>query len=255
MDSQIQSYLRAAASRTRDTERIGPFWATFSRSSENPFLNYAIPDAGATPSPADVAALVDAYRRRGLQPRLEYLPGLAPAVEAALVAAGFSVEGRLPLMVCPPGSERDLPVPDGIELIAPASDEELLGMIAAQNEAYGDPAPNPGDLERRKSHLAAGGIAVLAREVATGEAAGAGICDVPLNHTSELASVGVRAHFRRRGIAGALTAWLARQAFAAGVTTLFLMAARDEEARIYARVGFSRTSEILHISLAGHQSG
>jgi ribosomal protein S18 acetylase RimI-like enzyme len=249
MDAHIQLYLRAAASRTRDTEQIGPFWATFSRSSDNPFLNYAIPDGGATPSPADVAALIDAYRRRGRRPRLEYLPGLAPAVEAALVAAGFSVEGRLPLMICPPGAERDLPIPDGIELIAPGSDAELRAMIAAQHEAYGDPAPTSGEVERRKAHLAAGGIAVLAREVATGEAAGAGICDVPIDHTSELAGVGVRARFRRRGIAGALTAWLARRAFAAGVTTLFLMAAREEEARIYARVGFSTTSEILHISL------
>lgn len=249
MDSSIQAYLRVAASRARVTEKIGPFLATFSRASQNPFLNYAIPDDGAAPSPGDVAALIEAYRRRGLAPRLEYLPGLAPLVEAALLAGGFSVEGRLPLMVCPPGQLRDLSIPAGIELIAPRSDAELLALLTAQNEAYGEGLPDPAQLEEQRASLAAGGLAALARDAATGEPAGGGVCTVPANQTTELAGVGVREKFRRRGIAGALTSRLARDAFAAGVTTVFLMAAHEAEARLYARVGFSRTSEVLHISL------
>ncbi len=90
MDAHIGSYIRSAASRVRDTERIGPFLATFSRHSANPYLNYAVPDDGAVPSPADVTALVDAYRGRGRTPRLEYLPGLAPAVEA--VKSGLEMD-------------------------------------------------------------------------------------------------------------------------------------------------------------------
>ena len=82
-----------------------------------------------------MGALVAAYLHRSRTPRLEYLPSLAPAVEAALVAGGFTVEGRLPLMVCAPGSTRDLPVPIGIELVAPTSDDDLLAMISAQNRA------------------------------------------------------------------------------------------------------------------------
>ncbi len=249
MDASIQAYLRVAASRAREVERIGPFLATFSRSSQNPFLNYAIPDDGAAPSPGDVAALIDAYRRRGLAPRLEYLPGLAPLVEAALLAGGFSIEGRLPLMVCPPGQLRDAPVPAGIEVIAPRSDAELLALLTAQNEAYGEGPPSPAALAEQRASLAAGGIAALARDISTGEPAGGGVCTVPANHTTELAGVGVREKFRRRGIAGALTSRLARDAFAAGITTVFLMAAHEAEARLYARVGFSQTSEALHISL------
>jgi hypothetical protein len=34
------------------------------------------------PSPADVEALVDAYRDRDRKPRLEYIPSIAPAVES-----------------------------------------------------------------------------------------------------------------------------------------------------------------------------
>jgi len=249
-DADIQTYIRSGVRRGRDTERVGPFLATFSRHSDNPYLNYAIPADGATPSPADVAALVAAYQRRGRRPRLEYLPSLAPAVEAALVAAGFTAEGRLPIMVCTPDSARDLPVPSGIALIAPTSDDDIRAMVTAQNEAYGEGAPSAAEVEARRANLTAGGLAILARDMATGAPTGGGICDVPLHGSTELAGVGVRPAFRRRGIAGALTTQLVRDAFARGVTTVFLTPGHDAEERIYARAGFSRTSEQLHISLS-----
>ncbi|MCV3213278.1 GNAT family N-acetyltransferase [Plectonema radiosum NIES-515] len=248
MDSRIQSYLRFAASQQRDTEQIGPFLATFNPHSVNPFLNYAIPDDAATPSLSDVKALIAAYESRGRKPRLEYVATLAPAVEEALVAAGFTVEGRLPLMTCTLGLERSLPVPPDIELIVPVSDAQMLATVTVQNEAYGECAPSPEDGQRLRNSLAVGGIAVLARVAATGEPAGAGVCTVPGNQTTEVAGIGVRVAFRRRGIAGALTTRLVREAFDAGVTVAFLMAAHEEEVRIYTRAGFSTTGEILHIS-------
>jgi ribosomal protein S18 acetylase RimI-like enzyme len=250
MDSRIQSYLRFAASQQRDTEQIGPFLATFNPHSANPFLNYAIPDDAATPSLSDVKALITAYESRGRKPRLEYVATLAPAVEEALVAGGFSVEGRLPLMTCTPGSERSLPLPPDIELIVPVSDAQMLATVTVQNEAYGESEPCAEDGQRLRNSLAAGAIAVLARVASTGEPAGAGVCTVPGNQTTEVAGIGVRVAFRRRGIAGALTTRLVREAFHAGVTVAFLMAAHEQEVRIYTRAGFSTTGEILHISLS-----
>ncbi|MFN6486873.1 MULTISPECIES: GNAT family N-acetyltransferase [unclassified Nostoc] len=249
MDSRIQSYLRFAVSQQRDTEQIGPFLASFNRHSVNPFLNYAIPNDAATPSLPDIKALIAAYKSRGRKPRLEYVASLAPAVEEALLAAAFTVEGRLPLMICTPGSEQLLPIPPDIELIVPVSDAEMLATVTVQNEAYGESAPSPEDVKRLGNSLAAGGIAVLARVAATGEPAGAGVCSVPVNQTTEIAGIGVRVAFRRRGIAGALTTRLVREAFDSGVTVAFLMAAHQEEARIYTRAGFSTIGEILHISL------
>ncbi len=117
--AQVQAYLRRSASRARDIERIGPFLATFSKDADNQYLNYAIPDDGAEPTASDVQALIAAYRQRGRSPRLEYCPSLAPDVEELLLDNGFIVEGRLPMMICPPGNLRHAPVPDGIELVSP----------------------------------------------------------------------------------------------------------------------------------------
>jgi len=221
MESRIQSYLRFAASQQRDTERIGPFLATFSRHSANAYLNYAIPDDGAAPSLADVNALIAAYSQRGRKPRLEYVAKLAPAVEETLISAGFTVEGRLPLMTCTPGSEKLLPLPPDIELVVPVSEAEILGTATAQHEVFTEAAPSPEDVDSLRKTLAAGGIAVLARVAATGEPAGARMCTVPANQTTEIAGIGVRVPFRRRGIAGALTARLVREAFDAGLRWRF----------------------------------
>ena len=239
----------ANAVRWRESMRVGHFTATFDPVEDNRYLNYAVPDDGAEASPADVAELVAAYRSRGRVPRLEYVPQLAPAVEPVLLAAGFEVEGRLPLLTCfDPGEVRRIEV-EGIELLDPATDEDFRGAATAQAEAYGGmPSQHAVDSLRRTA--AAGGVVVLAREAATGEPAGAGICTAPEEGLTELTSVGVRTAFRRRGIAEAMTGRLAERAFADGMTGVFLMAAGEDEARIYARAGFTRAGEVLHISLA-----
>jgi ribosomal protein S18 acetylase RimI-like enzyme len=247
---RIQQYLRVAAPRGRDSERIGPFLATFNRDTDNPYLNYAIPDDGARPSAGDVATLVEAYRTRSRKPRLEYVALLAPAVEPALLAAGFEVEGRLPLMMCR-GVGRDQPGPDGIELVAAISDGELRGVAIAQWEAYEESGPLPERVvDSLRATLANGGVVVLARDTATGEPAGGGLCTGPHDGATELTSIGVREPFRRRGIAEAMTRRLAREMHARGNDCVFLMADGEPEERIYKRAGFATISDILHISRA-----
>jgi hypothetical protein len=130
--SKIQASIRAAAVRGRDQQRIGPFLATFNREDDNPYLNYAIPDDEATPSSAEVDVLVAAYRGRNLRPRLEYIPLLAPTVEAALLRRGFSVERRTPLMTCAAASEVRHVVVEGVELISPASAADYRAAASVQ---------------------------------------------------------------------------------------------------------------------------
>jgi len=251
---RIQSYLRVAAPRGRDHERIGPFLATFTRSTDNPYLNYAIPDDDAAPSPDDVSALVDAYLKRERKPRLEYIPSLAPAVEPALLAGGFEVEGRLPLMTF--RGETEATAPNGIELVDARSDHELRDVAAVQWEAYDESGPLPERaVDGLLRTLKGGGVVVLARDAETHEPAGAGLCTSPHGGATELTSIGVREAFRRRGIAEAMTRRLADQMHERGNDGVFLMAAGEREARIYERAGFETVSEILHISAEQSPSG
>jgi GNAT superfamily N-acetyltransferase len=244
---RIQAYLRVAAPRGRDTERIGPFLATFNTSTDNPYLNYAIPDDDAHPTPDDVAKLVDAYRQRKRTPRLEYIAPLAPDVEPQLLAGGFEVEGRLPLMVYGGGGEeRDVP---GIQLVLATSDAELRDAAAVQWEAYEEQGPVPDRaVESLGSTLENGGIVVLARAGETGERAGAGLCTGPHAGATELTSIGVRPGFRRRGIAEAMTCRLAHEMQTRGCDGVFLMADGPPEERIYMRAGFDTIGDVLHIS-------
>jgi ribosomal protein S18 acetylase RimI-like enzyme len=248
VSAHIQAYLRAGAARDREVERIGPFTATFTVHSTNPFLNYAVPDPAATPTPADAASLIDAFERRGLVPRLEYLPGLAPAVEPTLLAAGFTVEDRLPLMECPTGAVVGQPPPDGFELVTPTSDEDHLALRTAQHEAFGDGPPSPEDVSRARRLVEAGGIAVYARDTASGEPAGGGVCTPLRDGLSEVAGVGVREKYRRRGIGGMITLHLTRAAQEAGADSVFLTPAGDPQERLYARVGYRRIDLMLFLA-------
>ena len=247
--SALQSYMRRTAAAGRATEQVGPFLATFSPDSTNPFLNYAIPDDGARPAASDVAALTAAYRRRELLPRVEFLVDTAPDADPALRAAGWSVERRIPLMLCPPEAAVAIPAPAGIELLVPDTDDEIAGMIAAQQVAFGEPPEvSAQQVAKTRDRLRAGGFAVLARDAETGEAAGGGVAEAVTDDTTEVAGIGVLERFRRRGICAALTAALTTAVHERGARTVFLTPAGEPEQRIYTRVGFAPAGDMLHLS-------
>jgi predicted GNAT family acetyltransferase len=242
--------VRVTAARGRDTERVGPFLATFDPHDDLKYLSYAIPDDGARPTPADVAALIAAYARHERLPRLEFLPSVAPAVEAALLAGGLAVEARLPVMTCDPDTAVDLAPGDGIALGRPETEEDIRGMLTAQMGAFGEPPPDADAVARAFARVHDGTLRVLARDRASGTIVGGGVATTPAGGTSEVAGIGVHEAFRRRGIAGAITARLAGELFAAGVTTAFLTPGHDGAHRVYARAGFADTTEMVHISRA-----
>ncbi len=249
IESALQAYMRPAASQGRSAEQVGPFLATFSEHTDLTFLNYAIPDDNAQPTSQEVAALIAAYQWRQRIPRLEYIPALNPAVLPTLLAAGFEVEGEYPVMVYRGDGLNRTPDLPGIELIQVGTDDELMATLVAQFEAYGQAeAPTSEDVARLHDSLEAGAVIMLARDAENGTPAGGGVCLPPFGGVSELAGIGVRPAFQRRGIAAALTARLAQEMAARGTSLIFLTAGHEEAERVYQRVGFETVSKILHIS-------
>lgn len=245
--SAIQTYVRKTACRGRETERVGPFLATYSPGTAHPMLNYAIPDDGARPTAAEIDALTGAYRRRDLLPRLEYFTDVAPGLEKLLVEAGYGVERRVPLMTCAPAERVGKPVPAGIRLRAPESDEDIRHMREAQNTAFGEPA-EVGDDEVERLKSGTGVRHLLAEDAATGAIVGGGLALEIVDGTAEIAGIAVLAAFRGRGIAAALTVHLTREVHEAGAHTAFLTPGDLGIGSVYARVGYRPAGECVHLS-------
>jgi GNAT superfamily N-acetyltransferase len=245
---QLQQYTRTLALRSRSNLRVGPFVCRFDPGWPNPYANYAIPDENAEPTAADVRALISVFEEHERRPRLECLPHCAPAVEGALLAAGFEVEDRASVMICPPG---ELVVPAGppdLEFAEPRGDEELDALAAVQHRAFGEPGePAKGIGGGLRRTYRNGGVVLLAR--LGGEPVAGGACSAPVEGITELTGVAVAEAFRSRGIGAALSAELTALAHARGYHLPWLEPADKAVERVYARIGYRPVGEKLSISL------
>jgi ribosomal protein S18 acetylase RimI-like enzyme len=114
------------------------------------------------------------------------------------------------VLTCAPEDATVATVDSSIELMLASTDAQLQLVAEAQNEAYGAPEATEHDVARLRGMLDRGGLVALAVDTATGIGIGGGLCTPPHRGVSELAAVGVRAAYRRRGIAAALTGLLTR---------------------------------------------
>ncbi|MFC8227068.1 GNAT family N-acetyltransferase [Streptomyces sp. NPDC057287] len=248
MDTAIQNYVRTLTLRSPDHYRVGPFTVRHNPGWELKFANYAIPDRDAEPTAQDIADLVAAFRSRERLPRLEFLPAWAPAVEPALMAAGFTAESRAPVMACAAGGLLPPKPVDGLRVAEPVTADEFAAAAAVQHSGFGgEGGPDDGEIAWLREATAGGGVSALA--TVDGHPAGAGGCSAPSDGIGELAGLAVAGTFRRRGVGAALAAWLTRTAFARGFHTVWLEPGGPDVERIYASVGYRRTGEKLNISL------
>src|SRR5262249_31127041 len=179
----------------------------------------------------------------------EYLPAGAPRVLNALAAMGFTAERRLPILTGDPMATPPPRTTGPVEVMLAETDARLRQVAEAQGEAYGRPVVTEHDVARLRRVVDAGGLVALAVDTSTGAGVGGGLLGPSHHGVSELAAIGVRAAYRRRGIASALTALLTRACPSVGITTPFLMPENEDTERIYTRAGYRRVSRILHISL------
>ncbi|WP_244184083.1 GNAT family N-acetyltransferase [Streptomyces cellostaticus] len=245
--TDVQSFAVANLLRRPAAVEVAGFVAGFDPSTTSPYVNYATPVPGAEPTDRDVSSLIEAFRERGLKPRLEFAPDAAPTVEPALRRAGFGTEAVHEYLVCTPAT---LTVPagkSGVEV--PDGDEDYVAIDAALSEAFGGEfPPSPEGAARLRRTQESGGAVRFVR-AGDGGCAGAAICSAPAEGTAELAGVGTRPVYRGRGIAAAVTAALAQAAFGHGALSVWLEYSGEGSRRVYERVGFRPGGTRLYLTL------
>lgn len=249
MDVRIQQSVVANLSRRPTPVEVGPFVLGMDPTTSSPHINYATPRPGAAITGADVASLVAAFRAADRRPRLEYVISCAPGLEALLATAGFVVEARHIYLLCVPGAVRTPPALDHLDLSEPDTDVQRAALIGAQNEAFGgDPVASAADVARLRRQQGAGGVAVIA-VTEGGTCAGGGGAAPPSAAVSEVSGIAVRTPYRRRGVAGAITADITRRLFATGADVAWLEASGEDSRRAYERVGYRPAGQRLYIAM------
>lgn len=261
-DNQVQKFAVANLRRRPDAVETGGFVVGFSPGTDSPYLNYATPLPGAAPTGGDVAALVGAFRERGLLPRLEFVPGAAPGVAAALRAAGFGTEAVHEYLVCTPdtfagrwlgGDGRWLGGNGGggggPRVEVPGTDEEFRALDAALAEAFGGAFAASAEGAARLRRLQRDGGEVRFVRAGDGGCAGGATCSPPAEDTAELAGVGTRPAHRRRGVAAAVTAALTEAMFDRGVGSVWLEYSGEGSRHTYTRIGYRPGGSRLYVSL------
>ena len=249
--ADLEHYYDTAPRARCDTEEHGPLTLFVARSG---FPYYARPRLGlaAEVTTADVTAVLERQRELGVPRAVEWVHDTTPSLLAAARAAGMTVE-ECPLLVL----EQDPPEPDpaaGVRIVA-ADDPELGLVRAAVNVGFGtagtsigpasiaerdeDAVARPEGAERIADLMRAG-LSVLAGAFDPEVGPVGGGSHNPRGEVTEIVGVGVLPAYRRRGLAGAITACLARHALDTGVRTVFCSAQDDAVARVYESVGFRR---------------
>jgi GNAT superfamily N-acetyltransferase len=253
VDIDVQSFAVTNLRRRPVVVEIGGFVAGFDPATTSPYINYATPVPGARPTRHDVSALIEAFRERGLKPRLEFAPDAAPAVDPALRRAKFSTEAVHEYMVCTPATltfppvGRRSDVPLGVE--SPRTDEDYAAIAAALSEAFaGDFTASPEGVARLRRTQETGGAVRFVR-APDGGCAGAASCSAPAVGTSELAGVGTRPAFRGRGVAASVTAALTQAMLVRGARSVWLEYSGEGSRRVYERVGYRPRGTRLYVSL------
>jgi GNAT superfamily N-acetyltransferase len=244
-------------------EQLGPFELFLPVDGGWPY--YARPRLGATSADAnDLAAVRARQRARGVPEALEWVHEMTPALLAVVRAAELPVL-MAPLMVHDLDTAAVRPgrlqyVPHGLTLRtldpgSPSFPEEFAVRTAVAEIGFGnrgtdagpagpaerDAATHPVDarlLQYVRRREETGSLAHIVAETDDGMVATGGVQFA--DGVAEVVGVATLPSVRRRGVGAALSAALCRLARERGADLIFLSAADDEVARVYAKIGFRR---------------
>jgi ribosomal protein S18 acetylase RimI-like enzyme len=244
---RVQRYLCASAAGAGDDASVGGLRVSIRARDPSPLANYAVPER---PAGFDLEAVRETFAIRMRIPRLEWVAEYAPELEDQARAAGFALELRAPVMTCEPGQRRDPPPVDGLEVVplAPDAPDALVReLLTVQEEGFGAEAVSVGAEDVAYIRGVIGGAALGRID---GRSAGGATLNALRDGLGEVTGVATRAAFRRRGVAAALVAEVARQGFAAGAEALLLTPGDAGSQRVYARAGFVPALTMLHYRAA-----
>ena len=239
----LQAYIRQAAALTHEVVEAPPFLLFFNPNDDLRFYNYGAPNEPighlAAETVARVRATFAAHRRLL---RFEFIAEAAPGLAAAFAAAGLVEEGRNPLLVCTPDSFHPAAEVPGLTIgrLTPESARaDLAAFISVQGQGFGEgDRIEPTDAQIEDLRRRTGQGSRYFRGVIDDRPVAAAAYTAPLDGFTELVGIATLAEYRRRGIAGALTAAMVQAAFRADVQVAFLSAADERAGRVYERVGF-----------------
>lgn len=225
-----------------------------------PYYARPRPDLTTTPSVADIEAVRARQRELGLPEAFEWVHQNVPELLGIARAAGLSVL-EAPLMVLDPAA---LPAPESlsdvpvrlVEPTDPGFATDLALRRAVANVAFGvagtglgeaGPAHrdaavvplSPVEVDEERLRVRAGRRLYALADAPTVGALACGTA-MRVGDVAEIAGIGTLPAARRRGLAAAVTAALARKLLDTGCDLIFLSAGSEEIARVYQRVGFYR---------------
>jgi ribosomal protein S18 acetylase RimI-like enzyme len=238
---RLHAQVRAIASRDRELIRVGPFDAFVDPLRTLKHVSFAVPDdqLDAGHAAAALGELRAVYAQRGRNARVEFVEECAPGLAAVLETGGFLLDHRLPLLVCEPADLAVPPAPQGlrIERLRPDSeDADVRAFLTVQRDGFeDDEAITDAQVERTRARA---DDAVFLLGLVEGVPAGTAQATPEAVGVSEIVGVATLPPFRRRGIAGVLTAAATAAAFEQGAELAFLTAADEGAARIYRRAGY-----------------
>lgn len=194
---------------------------------------------GGLPTVADVLKVRARQRELDVPEALEWVHETTPELLDAAVAAGMEVL-QAPLMVLDP---EKLPEPHPHVRVLDTRPVEV--SVVAQL-AFSSPGTATGDVgvAERDAALAEATPMSTRHRHAVADLPGEGVLAVGTAQRAgdvvEIAGIGTLPSARRRGLGGAVTAALARDAVERGAELVFLSAGSLDVARVYERVGFRR---------------
>jgi ribosomal protein S18 acetylase RimI-like enzyme len=210
-------------------------------------------------TPEDVARLRERQRELGLPEAIEWVWDLAPDLGAAAEAAGMREEHHPLLHLPAPEAFAPVPAPADAEvrLVGPGEDLARIGAVAEigfanPGTAVGTAGTEDLDAMARAADPAVlaflreridGGVTIQAGAFVGGEPVAIG-AHQPVGGATEIVGVACLPAFRRRGLAGAVTSLLVRDALERDVTTVCMSADDADVERLYSRLGFETVGAV-----------